>query len=130
MRDVGMDLDEPSIVRIAGAVRSLRSKAAEFDAAFAQATVYAQRSRSQRPGVIVSMLPDNSQWVLAFSTMERLAAFHKDVPWMCTTGEDLLEQLPPAIGVLFDVGEEHGLPLIPQPNGAARFASAPAHVGE
>lgn len=128
MRDVVVDLDEPSIVHIAGAVRSLRRKAAEFDAAFAQATVYAQRNPQKRPGVIVSNLPDNSRWVLAFSTMERLSAFHHDVPWMCTTGEDLLEQLPPGIGVLFDVGEEHGLPLMPQPSGAARFASAPAQV--
>ncbi|MGH4001418.1 MAG: SseB family protein, partial [Pseudonocardiaceae bacterium] len=115
---------EPEIVRIARDVRALRREPAEFDAAFALAAVFARRTTGERPGVMVSSLPGKGSWVLAFSTPERLAAFGQDKPWLRTTGADLLAQLPPGIGVLFDVGEDHGLPLLPQPHGPARFASA------
>lgn len=115
---------EPEIVRIARDVRSLRRRPAEFDGAFAQAAVFARRITGNRPGVMVSNLPGKGSWVLAFSTPERLAAFGQDKPWLRTTGADLLVQLPPGIGVLFDVGEDHGLPLLPQPHGPARFAGA------
>lgn len=74
--------------------------------------------------MMVSSLPGKGSWVLAFSTAERLAAFGQDQPWLRTTGADLLALLPPGIGVLFDVGEDHGLPLLPQSNGPARFAGA------
>jgi type III secretion system (T3SS) SseB-like protein len=73
---------------------------------------------------MVSMLPGKGPWVLAFSTLERLAAFGQDRPWLSTTWADLLAHLPPGIGVLLDVGEDHGLPLLPQPDGPARFADA------
>lgn len=72
----------------------------------------------------MSTLPGKGAWVLAFSTLERFAAFGPDKPWLSTTGADLLAQLPPGIGVLLDVGDEHGLPLLPQPDGPARFGGA------
>lgn len=113
---------EPEIVGVARDVRAVRRSPADFDAAFAVATVFARRTRGQRPGVMVSMLPGKGQWVLAFSTPERLAAFGQDTPWMSLA--DLLVRLPAGIGVLLDVGEDHGLPLLPQPDGPARFAGA------
>ncbi|MBC6447146.1 SseB family protein [Actinokineospora xionganensis] len=115
---------EPEVVGVARDVRAARRSPADFDAAFAVATVFARRTRGQRPGVMVSMLPGKGQWVLAFSTPERLAAFGQDTPWLSLKGADLLAQLPAGIGVLLDVGEDHGLPLLPQPDGLARFAGA------
>lgn len=116
--------EEPGIVRVAMAVRRLRLPPAEFDAAFAAATVYVRRTSGDRPGVMVSSIPGKGQWVLAFSTLERFAAFGQDKPWLSTTGSDLLSQLRPGIGVLFDLGEDHGLPLLPQRDGPAKFAGA------
>ncbi|MGH3965176.1 MAG: SseB family protein [Pseudonocardiaceae bacterium] len=120
----GSATTEPEIVHIARGVRTLRRGPAEFDAAFVRAAVFAHRTTGERPGVMVSSLPGKGSWVLAFSTPERLAAFGQDKPWLRTTGADLLAQLPPGIGVLFDVGEDHGLPLLPQPDGPAKFAGA------
>jgi hypothetical protein len=116
--------EEPGIVRVAAAVRRRRLPPAEFDAAFADATVYVRRTSGDRPGVMVSSIPGKGQWVLAFSTLERFAAFGQDKPWLSATGSDLLTQLRPGIGVLFDLGEDHGLPLLPQRDGPAKFAGA------
>jgi hypothetical protein len=115
---------DPEVVQVARDVRAGRREPASFDAAFARATVYARRTTGERAGVMVSTLPGKGPWVLAFSTLERFAAFGQDRPWLSTTGADLLAQLPPGIGVLLDVGEDHGLPLLPQPAGPARFANA------
>ncbi|MDQ3577716.1 MAG: SseB family protein [Actinomycetota bacterium] len=117
-------MTEPEVVRVAQDVRAGRRPPAEFDAAFATAVVYARRTSDERPGVLVSMLPGKGQWVLAFSTPERLAALDQDTPWLSTSGADLLARLPQGIGVLLDVGEDHGLPLPPRPDGPARFADA------
>lgn len=114
---------EPEVVLVARGVRELRRAPREFDAAFRRATVFARRP-AERPGVMVSTLPGKGRWVLAFSTPQRLAAFGQDTPWMSLTGADLIDQLPVGIGVLLDVGESHGLPLLPQPDGPARFAGA------
>ncbi|MCE7007358.1 SseB family protein [Kibdelosporangium philippinense] len=116
--------EELSIVRVAMAVRHRSLPPAAFDAAFADATVYVRRTPGDRPGVMVSSIPGKGQWVLAFSTLERFAAFGQDKPWLSTTGRDLLTQLRPGIGVLFDLGEDHGLPLLPQRDGPATFAGA------
>lgn len=95
-----------------------------FDAGFARATVFVQRL-PDRPGVVASVLPGKGRWVLAFSTLQRLANHCGDAQWLLsTTGADLLTQLPHGLGVLVDIGDEHGLPLLPQPSGPARFGGA------
>lgn len=115
---------DPEVVRVARDVRARRLEPAAFDMAFGRATIYARRSTSERPGIMVSRLPGKGPWVLAFSTLERLIAFDHDAAWFSMSGADLLAQLPARIGVLLDVGEDHGLPLLPQPAGPARFADA------
>lgn len=94
-----------------------------FDTEFARATVFVQRL-PDRPGVLASVLPGKGRWVLAFSTLQRLASHCGDAHWLSTSGADLLKQLPHGLGVLVDIGDEHGLPLLPQPNGPVRFGGA------
>ncbi|TWE30275.1 SseB family protein [Prauserella muralis] len=114
---------EPELVTVSREVWRRRQEPSAFDRAFAQATVYAERL-PDRPGVVASSLPGKGRWVLAFSTLERLERRLGAVPWLSTTGSDLLDQLPHGLGVLLDVGDEHGLPLLPQPGGRARFGGA------
>lgn len=111
------------LVAVAAAVRGGRAEPAEFDATFVTATVYARRS-TDAVGVIAANLGDKGRWVLAFSSEERFARSHGDAAWASMTGADLLAQLPPGVGVLLDLGSEHGLPLLPQPQGPARFGGA------
>ncbi|WP_106177738.1 hypothetical protein [Prauserella shujinwangii] len=122
---------EPELVTVCRQVRARQQEPSAFDVAFARATVYAERL-PDRPGVVASDLPGKGRWVLVFSTLERLERQLGEVPWLSTTGVDLLDQLPHGLGVLLDVCEEHGLPLLPQPGGKARFGGArlPSHPGQ
>lgn len=104
-------------------VRARRRGPGAFDAAFAQARIFAQRWEKQ-PGLMASVIPGQGRWVLTFSSRERLVRQLGDVPWLSTTGADLLEQLPRGMGVLLDIGDDHGLPLLPQPDARARFEGA------
>lgn len=115
--------DEPQLVLIAREVRARRRPPGDFDAAFTRATVHVQRTHD-RPGVVVAEVPGKGRWVLVFSTPERLARCIGDCMWLSTTGADLLEQLPFGLGVLLDVQDSHSLPLLPQPEGCARFGGA------
>lgn len=115
--------EEPQLALVARAVRARQRPPTDFDATFAQATAYAQRTRD-RPGAMVAELPGMGRWVLVFSTPERLARCVGDCVWLSTTGADLLEQLPFGLGVLLDIQDSHSLPLLPQPEGQARFGGA------
>lgn len=115
--------DEPQLVLVGREVRARQRPPADFDTIFAQATVYAQRTQD-RPGIMVAELPGKGHWVLVFSTPERLARCIGDCTWLSTTGADLLEQLPFGLGVLLDIQDDHSLPLLPQPDGRARFGGA------
>jgi len=115
--------DEPPLVGVAREVRARQRPPTDFDATFARARVYAQRTED-RPGVIVTELPGKGRWVLVFSTPSRLARCVGDCAWLSTIGADLLEQLPVGLGALLDVQDSHSLPLLPQPNGHARFGGA------
>lgn len=115
--------DEPEMVAVCRAVRAGLEGPGAFDLAFARAQVFVQR-RPDRPGVVARRMPGKGSWVLAFSTEERLGRTCGEVPWLSTTGADLLASLPPGLGVLVDVADPHGLPLLPQPEGKARFDGA------
>lgn len=125
---VRMDLEakgEPGLVWVAGEVRAARQRPEAFDAAFAEATVFVQRLW-ERVGVMTADLPDRGRWVLAFSTLPRLARYASGVPWLSTSGSDLLDQLPPGVGVLLDVEDAHGLPLLPHGDARPRFSNEAA----
>lgn len=122
MRDVGSAESEPDLVAVAREVRAGRRDPGEFDRAFAVATVYAQRPRV--PGVMTAELSGKGRWVPVFSTVERLARFAGECDYFATTGADLLEQLPTGLGVLVDIQDSHGLPLLPRRDGRAWFAES------
>lgn len=116
------DTGGKDLVAVAAAVRAGRAEPAAFDAAFAAAAVFARRTDAV--GVVAANLGEKGRWVLAFSSEERFARAHGDAPWVSMTGADLLGQLPAGVGVLLDLGSAHGLPLLPQPQGRARFGGA------
>lgn len=118
-----MGSSEPELVAVCRAVRAGQETPAAFDAAFMRATVYVERQPS-RPGVVARRMPGKGSWVLAFSTEQRLGQACGEVAWLSTTGADLLDLLPRGLGVLLDVADPHGLPLLPQPEGRARFDGA------
>lgn len=119
----GADTNDAMLVAVCREVRSGQRNPGAFDTEFARAKVFAQRL-PDRPGVVASVLPGKGRWVLAFSTAQRLVTQCGNVPWLATVGEDLLKQLPRGVGVLVDIGDDHGLPLLPQPDGPARFGGA------
>ncbi|MGH3906452.1 MAG: hypothetical protein ACRDTE_20070 [Pseudonocardiaceae bacterium] len=116
--DTGDGDEQVQLVLVAREVRAGLRPPADFDAAFAEATIYAQRA-PDRPGVMLADLPGKGRWVLVFSTPERLARCVGDCAWLSTTGADLLKQLPVGLGVLLDIQDTHLLPLLPQPKGQA-----------
>lgn len=121
--DSGDPEDDSELVMVCKLVRAGERAPEAFDAEFNRSTVFAQRL-PDRPGVVASVLPGKGRWVLVFSTSQRLARQCGDVAWLSRTGADLLKQLPLGLGVLLDIGDEHGLPLLPQPSGPARFGGA------
>lgn len=127
VRGYGEDSDasdhDPPLVSVCRQVRTGERTPEAFDTEFKRATVFARRL-PDRPGVITSSLPGKGRWVLAFSTPQRLAKQCGDGPWLSTTGADLLTQLPHGLGVLLDIGDDHGLSLLPRPDGPARFGGA------
>ena len=102
--------DEPTVVKVARAILAGQRHPDDFDAAFDEATVYAQRP--SRPGVPVADLPGRGHWAVVFSTPQRLARHVGDGPFFVITGADLLAQLPPGVAVMLDPGDAHRFPVL------------------
>ncbi|MFC4081777.1 hypothetical protein [Amycolatopsis samaneae] len=83
---------------------------ADFAEAFATAVVYAERS--EQPGLLVTELGEHGQWMRVFSTPQRLYAHAGECPYFFTTGADLLELVPPGVGVMVDPDDEHRFPVL------------------
>lgn len=83
---------------------------ADFLDAFAGAVVYAERR--EQPGLLVSDLGERGRWMPVFSTPARLYAHAREVPYFFTTGADLLELVPPGVGVMVDPDDEHRFPVL------------------
>ncbi|WP_051736243.1 SseB family protein [Amycolatopsis rifamycinica] len=82
----------------------------DFMEVFAGATVYAERT--QPPAVLVTDLGERGRWMVVFSTLERLAAHSGECAYFATTGADLLELVPPGVGVMVDPDDEHRFPVL------------------
>jgi hypothetical protein len=74
-------------------------------------TIYAERP--PRPGVLVTDIPGQGRWTLAFSTLERLAENAGECDYLATTGDDFLDELvPDGVAVMLDPADEHRFPVL------------------
>jgi hypothetical protein len=90
----------------------------ELRAALDRLTVFAVRP--QQPGLLVTQIPGSGPWLPVFTS---LAALHQFVRrnhageashgWLSTTGADLIQQLPPGVGLLIDPQHDHAVALPP-----------------
>jgi hypothetical protein len=82
----------------------------DFMDTFAGAMVYVQRP--EQPALLVTDLGERGRWMVVFSTLERLAAHAGECDYFATTGADLLELVPPGIGLMVDPDDEHRFPVL------------------
>ena len=111
----GVDRDqgevESRLAQVARDVWSGRRGATDFMDTFAGARVYVQRPAE--PGrLLVVDLGDRGSWLVVFSTLTRLARHVGVCDYFATTGADLLELVPPGIGVMVDPDDEHRFPVL------------------
>jgi hypothetical protein len=50
--------------------------------------------------------------MVVFSTLERLAAHAGECDYFATTGADLLELVPPGVGLMVDPDDQHRFPVL------------------
>lgn len=82
----------------------------DFMDTFAAAIVYAQRSKE--PMLLVTDLGERGRWMAVFSTPERLVAHSGDCDCLAATGADLLELVPPGVGLMVDPDDVHRFPVM------------------
>ncbi|WP_370968542.1 SseB family protein [Amycolatopsis sp. cg9] len=82
----------------------------DFMDAFASTVVYAQRPES--PALLVTDLGERGRWMVVFTTVERLAAHAGECDCFTTTGADLLELVPPGVGLMVDPDDTHRFPVL------------------
>ena len=127
---VGRDVGETE-VRLAVVAREVWSGSrgpGDFIDVFAGALVYAQRP--PQPGLLVIDLGERGRWMVVFSTLERLARHAGECDYFATTGADLLELVPPGVGVMVDPDDEHRFPILSRMAPPDVVARAWDEVGE
>jgi hypothetical protein len=87
-------------------------------AALDRTTIYTLRPKTARPGVLAVDVRDGGRWVVACTSLRGLTEFaaargETAVEWLSTTGADLIQQLPPRVGLLLEPGTDHAVALPP-----------------
>jgi hypothetical protein len=100
----------------------------DFVDTFAGTVVYAQRP--ERPALLVTDLGERGRWMVVFSTLKRLAAHAGECDYFATTGGDLLELVPPGVGLMVDPDDEHRYPVLSRMAPPDVIARAWAQAGE
>jgi hypothetical protein len=100
----------------------------DFVDAFVSALVYAQRP--EQPALLVTDLGERGKWMAVFTTLERLAAHVGECDYFTTTGADLLELVPPGVGLMVDPDDAHRFPVLSRIAPPELIARAWAHAGE
>ncbi|MGC5255378.1 hypothetical protein ACPXCG_03410 [Gordonia sp. DT218] len=70
-------------------------------------TVFLRRPESEYARLDVYTVR-REQWVLGFSTKNRLVRVLGPCSWMALTGQDLMENMPPEANIGIDVQDDHG----------------------
>ena len=100
----------------------------DFVDAFASALVYAQRQ--EQPALLVTDLGERGKWMPVFTTLERLAAHAGECDYFTTTGADLMELVPPGVGLMVDPDDPHRFPVLSRMAPPELIGRAWAQVGE
>lgn len=114
--------DEPFLVTAARQVWSGQRSHEQFQTAFDEATVYAERT--PRPGVLVWDAGDRERWTVVFSDLQRLAAHAGACSYLATTGADFLDLVPDGVGVMLDPNDEHRFPVLSRMAAPQQLATA------
>jgi len=101
---------EARLAVVAQEVRDGTRGPGELTDVFAGVVVYAQRP--EQPGLWVTDLGERGRWMVVFSTLERLARHAGECDYLSTTGADLLELVPPGIGLMVDPHDDHRFPIL------------------
>lgn len=89
--------------------------------ALARATVFLEQPRTKYASLQVYTI-HGDQWVLAFSSLQRLAAARGMCEWISLTGEDLMDNMPPQVNLGIDIQDDHSF-FVPAALIAARALS-------
>ena len=103
-----MFFEELTLAGAAEAWQDRQITAVEFVAVLLRSTVYC-RSR-ETPGLVAWGEPGHGM-VGVFSDLAELALACGAVPWLSTTGSDLLEMWPEGYAIGIDVASDHALQL-------------------
>lgn len=114
--------EEPFLVSAARQVRTGQRSHEQFQEAFNEATVYAERP--PRPGVVVWDAGERGRWTVVFSQLQRLAAHAGECSYLATTGADFLDLVPDGIGVMLDPNDEHRFPVLARMASPQQLAAA------
>jgi hypothetical protein len=101
---------EPRLVVVARQVKEGTRGPGDFMDTFAGATVFCERPEC--PALLVSDLGERGSWTVAFSTLTRLAAYAGACDYVSTTGADLMDLIPPGVGLMVDPDDEHRFPVL------------------
>lgn len=84
---------------------------ADFMDVFAGERVFVQRPAE--PGrLLVTNLGPRGSWMPVFSSLEGLARHVGECDYFSATGADLLELVPPGVGVMLDPDDTHRFPIV------------------
>lgn len=101
---------ESRLALIARDIRAGLRGPGDFMDAFAGARVFVRRP--EKPGLLVMDLAERGRWMVAFSTLARLAVYEGECDYFATTGADVLELIPPGVGLMVDPDDEHRFPVL------------------
>lgn len=105
---------EGDLVAVCTELRAGRGAVGELVDAFNGAIIYTQRP--ERPGLMLSTVPDAGEWAAVFSSLERLGRFAGACEWQSMTGADLLDQIDTMampVSVMVDLQDAHAVALTP-----------------
>jgi len=111
-------IDAAGFATVCQAFRAGNATVDVLRAALDRLTVFA--ARPEQPGVLVTDIPGHGQWLPVFTSLCTLKEFvavgesvEMGLGWLSTSGADLIEHLPSAVGVLVDPTREHAVALPP-----------------
>lgn len=93
-----------------------------------RATVYLEKPATRHAALHVYTVQDD-HWVLAFSSLQRLAAARGMCEWISLTGQDLMDNMPPQVNLGIDVQDDHSF-FVPAALIAARAPSRGPCTGQ
>ena len=90
-------------------------------ATLSNSTVFLEKPATNHAALQVFAV-EGDHWVLAFSSLQRVAAARGMCEWISLTGQDLMDNMPPRVNLGIDVQDDHSF-FVPAAVIAARALS-------